>query len=53
MPNAVLEKPQSYITTNFITKLLLVQKYDVILVVYNRMTKMAYFVSTVEKTLVE
>ena len=40
-------------TTDFITKLPLAQKYNVILVVYNRMTKMAHFVSTVEKTLVE
>jgi len=35
---------------DFITKLLLAQKYDTILVIYNRITKMAYFVFTTEKT---
>ena len=51
MPNAVPEKPWSYIIADFITKLPLVQEYDVILVVYDRMTKMAHFVPTTEKTL--
>ena len=36
---------------NFITKLLLVAKKDAILVVYNRMSKMMYFVATTEGTL--
>ena len=53
MPNAVPEKSQAYITADFVTKLLLVQEYSSILVVYNRLTKMMYFVSTTEKTLVE
>ena len=53
MPNVVLEKPWVYITVNFITKLPLVQRYDSILVVYNRLTKIAYLVPTMEKTLVE
>jgi len=53
MPNVVLEKPWAYITVNFITKLPLVQRYDSILVVYNRLTKIAYLVPTMEKTLVE
>jgi len=39
MPNSVPEKPWSYITADFITKLLLVQGYNSILVVCNRMTK--------------
>ena len=53
MPNTVLEKPWTYITAYFITKLLLAQEYDSILVVYDRLTKMAHFVSTIKKTLVE
>ena len=53
MPNAVLGKPWSHIIADFITKLLLTQSYDSILVVYNRMTKMAYFVPTTEKTQAE
>jgi len=44
MPNLVLEKPWSHITADFITKLPLVQGYDTILVVYNRMMKMVHFV---------
>jgi len=38
---------------DFITKLPLAQGYNAILVVCNRMTKMAHFVSTTERTLVE
>ena len=53
MLNAVPEKPWTYISADFITKLLLVQGYDSILVVCNRMTKMAHFVSTMEKTSAE
>jgi len=53
MLNTVPEKPWTYILMDFITKLPLAQGYDSILVVCNRMTKMAYFVPTTEKTLVE
>ena len=38
---------------DFITKLLLVARKDAILVVYNRLSKMMYFVTTIEETLVE
>ena len=38
---------------DFIIKLPLVQEYDIILVICNRITKIIYFVSTIEKTLVE
>ena len=38
---------------DFITKLLLVARKDAILVVYNRLSKMMYFVTTTEETLVE
>jgi len=53
MPNVVPEKPWSYITADFITKLPLAQGYDMILVVCDRMMKMAHFVSTTERTLAE
>jgi len=53
MPNTVPEKPWSYITVDFITKLLLAQSYNSILVVYDRMTKIAHFVPTTEKTSAE
>ena len=38
---------------NFITKLLLVAEKDVILVVYDRLLKIAYFVATMEGTSAE
>jgi len=53
MSNTVSEKLWSHITADFITKLPLAQGYDIILVVYDRMTKMVHFVSTTEKTSVE
>jgi len=49
MPSSILEKPWSHISTDFITKLLLAQGYDLILVVVNRLTKMAYFIPTTVK----
>jgi len=53
MPNTIPEKPWSYISADFITKLPLAQGYDVILVVCNCFSKMAHFIATMEKTLVE
>jgi len=53
MPNAVPEKPWTHISADFITKLPLAQGYDSILVVCDRMTKMAHFMPTIEKTLTE
>ena len=38
---------------NFITKLLLVAEKNVILVICNRLSKIAYFVATIKKTSVE
>ena len=38
---------------DFITKLLLVARKDIILVVYNRLSKIIYFVATIERTSVE
>ena len=40
-------------TVDFITKLLLVARKDVILVVCDRLSKMTYFVATIERTLAE
>jgi len=42
-----------YLMVDFITKLLLVAKKDVILVVCDRLSKMAHFVAITEETLVE
>ena len=53
MPNLILEKLQSYISVDFITKLPLAQRYNSILVVVDRLTKMIYFISTIEKTSAE
>jgi len=50
MPNSIPEKPWVYISADFITKLLLVQGYDSILVVVNRLTKIVHFIPTMEKT---
>ena len=53
MPNLIPEKVWTHISVDFITKLPLAQGYDSILVVVNRFTKMAHFVSTTEKTSAE
>jgi len=52
MPNSIPEKAWTYISTDFIMKLLLVQEYDTILVVY-RFIKMAHFIPTTERMSVE
>ena len=49
MPNSVPEKPWVHISVDFITKLLLVQGYNSILVVVDRLTKIVYFILTTEK----
>ena len=53
MSNAIPEKPWSHILADFITKLLLAQGYDAILVVYDCFSKMAYFIAITEKTSAE
>jgi len=53
MPNSILDKAWMHITADFITKLLLAQGYDSILVVVDKFTKMAHFVPTTEKTIAE
>jgi len=53
MLNSIPEKPWTHISADFITKLPLAQGYNSILVVVNRLTKIVYFIPTMEKTLVE
>ena len=49
----VPKKQQTYLTVDFITKLLLVARKNAVLVVCNKLSKIIYFVATIEKTLVE
>jgi len=51
--NEILEKLLIYLIGDFITKLLLVVGKDTILVVCNRLSKIAHFVTTTEGILVE
>ena len=51
--NVVLEQLWQYITVDFITKLLWSKNFDSILVVYDQLLKMLYFVVITEKTLVK
>jgi len=53
MPNSIPEKPWMHILADFITKLPIAQRYDSILVVVDRLTKMVHFISTTEKTSAE
>jgi len=53
MPNKAPEKPWTHIMADFITKLPLVQGYDTILVVCDRLTKMVHFILMTEKTSAE
>ena len=53
MLNSILEKPWAHISVDFITKLLLAQGYNSILVVVNRLTKIVHFISTIKKMLAE
>jgi len=52
-PNSILEKPWMHILADFFTKLPLAQGYNLILVVVDKLTKIVYFISTIEKTLAE
>ena len=51
--NEVPKKPWIYLMVDFIMKLPLVAGKDMILIVYDRLSKMIYFVATTEGTLVE
>jgi len=50
MLNSILEKSWNHILADFIMKLPLAQEYDSILIVVDRLTKIAHFISTTEKT---
>ena len=47
------EKPWTHLMVDFITKLLVVAGKDTILDVYDRLSKMTHFVTTIERTLAE
>jgi len=49
----VLQKMWTHLTVDFITKLPVVVRKDMILVVCDRLSKMSYFVATTEGTLAE
>jgi len=49
MSNAIPEKPWSHILADFITKLLLAQGYNAILVVCDCFSKIVHFIATTEK----
>ena len=49
MTNEVPEKPWTYLIVTFITKLPIIAKKDVVLIVCNRLSKIVYFVATTEE----
>ena len=51
--NEVPEKPWTHLMVDFITKLPLVARKDVILIVCNRLSKMMHFVAITERMLAE
>ena len=53
MSNLILEKLWIHISADFITKLPLAQGYNSILVIVDRLTKMAHFIPTMERILAE
>ena len=52
-PNQVPEKPWQHILVDFITKLLMSKGHNLILVIYDRFSKISHFVATTEKIMVE
>jgi len=53
MPNSIPKKPWTHISADFITKLPIAQRYDSILVVVDKLTKIVHFIPTTEKILAE
>jgi len=51
MSNSIPDRPWIHISVDFITKLPLAQGYNSILVVVDKLTKMVYFIPTIEKIL--
>ena len=52
-PNQIPEKPWQHILVDFITKLLMSKGHNLILVIYDRFSKISHFVATTEKIMVE
>ena len=52
-PNEVLERLWQYILVDFIMKLPMSKDHNLILVVYDRFSKISHFVATTEKTIAE
>ena len=52
-PNKILERLWQHISVDFITKLPMSKGHDLILVVYDRFSKMSHFMATTEKTMAE
>ena len=50
LTNEMLEKLWMYLMVDFITKLLLVAERNIILVVYDRLSKIVYFIATIKET---
>jgi len=46
MVNKIPKKQEIYLIANFITKLLLVARKDIVLIVYNILSKITYFIIT-------
>lgn len=53
MANKILEKLWIHLIVKFITKLPMVVRKDMILVVCNRLSKMVYFTVIIEEILIE
>ena len=51
--NKVLERPWQHISVDFIMKLPVSRDYNLILVVYNKFSKMSYFIVITEKITVK
>ncbi len=49
----ILKRPWTYLTVDFITKLLIVVGKDVILVICDKLFKITYFIATTEETSVK
>jgi len=52
-PNTVLEKLWQHISVNFIIKLPVSRSHNMILIVYDRFSKMLYFIVMTEKVMVK
>ena len=51
--NEVLKKLWTHLTVDFITKLLLVVEKNIILVIYDMLSKMTHFMAMIKRTLAE